>query len=92
MCRSASFIAQEFEAAWQAGMRPELPKLLELYPHVDGALLLRELLLVEIEIRPLAGKTPKGENWLLMRLENPETEKTSKARKSCLPDGTRASF
>ena len=56
-------IADQFEAAWRTGARPDLSDFLEQHSHVDRTLLLRELLLVEVKMRQSEGEEPSVEEY-----------------------------
>jgi serine/threonine-protein kinase len=51
-------VCNRFEAAWKAGQRPPLAAYLGETPEPDRAVLLRELLAVELEYRGQAGEQP----------------------------------
>ncbi len=53
-----------FEAAWKAGTRPRLEDHLAAVPEVDRPGLLRELLMLEIDYRCLAGEHPGADEYL----------------------------
>ena len=50
-----------FETAWLAGEQPKIEKYLGSVEAADQNLLLRELLLVELEYRSASGETPNSE-------------------------------
>ncbi|QDU94501.1 protein kinase domain-containing protein [Lignipirellula cremea] len=56
-------IADEFEAAWRVGTRPQLSAYLAENPSIDAADLLRKLISVEIELRRAAGEHPRPEEY-----------------------------
>jgi tetratricopeptide (TPR) repeat protein len=53
-----------FEAAWKAGQRPRLEDHLAAVPEAERPTLLRELLLLEIDYRRLAGEQPNVDELL----------------------------
>src|SRR5262249_50800441 len=53
-----------FEAGWAAGQRPRVEDYLETVPPPERALLLRELILVEVHYRRLAGESSVPEEYL----------------------------
>jgi len=56
-------IADEFEVAWRAGHQPQLADFLDRHSHIERSVLLRELLLVEIDLRFAAGEEPSVDDY-----------------------------
>jgi serine/threonine protein kinase len=57
-------ICRAFEAQWQVGERPSVEKFVLEINEPDRSVLLRELLLLEIEYRRKAGEEPRAEEYL----------------------------
>jgi serine/threonine-protein kinase len=53
-----------FEAAWRAGQRPRIEDHLAAVPEPERPALLRELILLEVDYRRLAGERPRAEEYL----------------------------
>jgi eukaryotic-like serine/threonine-protein kinase len=53
----------EFEAAWKAGLRPRIEAYLDRAPESEQDQWLRELLVLEIELRRAAGERPKLDEY-----------------------------
>jgi serine/threonine-protein kinase len=53
-----------FESAWKAGQRPCIEDCLAAVPEPERLALLRELILLEIDYRRLAGEQPRAEEFL----------------------------
>jgi hypothetical protein len=60
----AEQVCDRFEAAWKAGARPCIEEHLAAVPEPERAALLRELILLEIDYRRLAGEQPAAEEFL----------------------------
>jgi tetratricopeptide (TPR) repeat protein len=64
LLRRAEEECDRFEAAWRAGLRPRIEDHLAGVPEAERPALLRELLLLELDYRRLAGERPGGEEYL----------------------------
>jgi serine/threonine protein kinase/WD40 repeat protein len=64
LVRRAERECDRFEAAWKAGQRPRLENHLAAVPEPERPALLRELLLLEVDYRRLAGEHPQAEEFL----------------------------
>jgi tetratricopeptide (TPR) repeat protein len=53
-----------FEAAWKAGHRPNIEEQLAAVPAPERPALLRELILLEVDYRRLAGEDPRADEFL----------------------------
>ncbi len=62
--RRAEQECDRFEAAWKAGARPRIEDHLAAVPEPERPALLRELILLEVDYRRLAGDAPRAEELL----------------------------
>jgi serine/threonine protein kinase len=62
--RRAEQVCDRFEAAWKAGERPLIEDHVASVPEPERAALLRELILLEVDYRRLAGDVPRPEEFL----------------------------
>jgi len=56
-------VCTRFEAAWQSGQRPRIEDYLSDTPEPERSVILRELVLLEIHYRRLAGEVPRPEDY-----------------------------
>jgi serine/threonine-protein kinase len=64
LTRHRDQVCDRFEAAWQAGTRPCIEDYLAAIPQAQRPGLLRELILLEVDYRRLAGEQPRAEEFL----------------------------
>jgi tetratricopeptide (TPR) repeat protein len=62
--RRADQECDRFEAAWKAGHRPNIENQLAVVPAPERPALLRELILLEVDYRRLAGENPQADEFL----------------------------
>jgi WD40 repeat protein/serine/threonine protein kinase len=82
LSRRADQECDHFEAAWKAGRRPRIEDHLAAVPEAERPTLLRELILLEIDYRRLAGERPAAEEFLA---RFPDLDRTLVA---AVPSGT----
>jgi serine/threonine protein kinase len=95
LVRRAERECDRFEAAWKAGQRPDLEDHLGAVPEAERSALLRELLLLEVDYRRLAGEQPRAEEFLarfpdLDRVWLAGVLSTVLTRAATVPDGDSA--
>jgi eukaryotic-like serine/threonine-protein kinase len=56
-------VCHRFESAWRAGRRPTIEDQLAGVPEAERPALLRELILIEVELRQAAGESPTPEEY-----------------------------
>src|SRR6516165_8654924 len=64
LARKVDQICNRFEAAWKKGQRPRLEDCLRDVDEQDRAIVLRELVLLEIACRKRLGETPEPAEYL----------------------------
>jgi serine/threonine-protein kinase len=63
LARRVDQACDRFERAWQAGPRPRLEDFLEPAPAAERGVLLRELIIVDVERRRWLGESPQPHDY-----------------------------
>jgi serine/threonine protein kinase len=87
--RRAEQVCDRFEASWQAGRRPRLEDYLAGVPEPERSAVLRELILLEIDYRRLAGEQPSPDEFLA-RFPNLDHTWVAGVLAETAPPGTRS--